>query len=234
MRVFPAIIQDIRFQFRHGFYYAYLIISTLYVLLLQVIPLEARKTLATILIFTDPAILGFFFIGGIVLLEKGQRILENLFVTPLKIREYFMAKIASLTFLASLVSLVIVIFSFGFSFNLLPLLLGVILGSVFYVLLGFALAARVKSINGFLLSTPLMSIWSFLPFLSFLNLYDNFLFYLLPGKGILILLEAAFSQSSIWLILYAILLMLCWIVFAYLWAKSWFYKYIILKIGGKK
>lgn len=234
MRVFSAIIQDIRFQFRHGFYYAYLIICTFYVLLLQVIPLEARKTLVIILIFTDPAILGFFFIGGIVLLEKGQRILENLFVTPLKIREYFMAKITSLTFLASLVSLVIVIFSFGLSFSLLPLLLGVILGSIFFVLMGFALAARAKSINGFLLSTPLISIWAFLPFLSFLNLYDNFLFYLLPGKGILILLEAAFSRSSIWLIVYAILLMLCWIVFAYLWAKSWFYKYIILKIGGKK
>lgn len=234
MRVLPAIIQDVKFQFRHGFYYAYLIICAVYIFFLRAVSVDAREFLAIFLIFSDPAILGFVFIGGIVLLEKDQKVLESLFVTPLQIREYFIAKITSLTILVVLVSLLIISFSFGAKFNLIPLLLGVILGSIFFILLGFALAARVKSVNGFILSTPLMLIWSSLPLLNFFNICDHYLFYLLPGKGILILLEAVFSNTSILWLIYAVFLLLGWIVIAYLWAKDWFYQYIILKIGGSK
>lgn len=234
MRVLTTIKQDLQFQFRHGFYYAYLLICTLYIIFLRMVPLDARALITRVLIFSDPAILGFFFIGGIVLLEKGQNILENLFVTPLRIREYFIAKTISLTILAVIASLLIIIVTLGLSFNPFPLLLGIILGSIFFILLGIVLASRVKTVNGYLLSSPLLLTGYFLPLLKLLNIYDHPLFYLSPGKGVLILLDAAFVSYPIWQLVYAVLQLTIWIVIAYLWAHNWFYKYIILKIGGSK
>jgi len=102
MRLTAALTYDIRLQFRHYFYYAYLIVSIIYVIILRAVPLDFRQTAAVLVIFTDPSTLGFFFLGGIILLERGQKTLEGLFVTPLRVFEYMLSKILSLTLLALL------------------------------------------------------------------------------------------------------------------------------------
>ena len=121
MRAAAALKYDILFQLRHGFHYAYLFISAVYILILRTLPAEAKSLLLPVIVLTDPTVLGLFFIGGIVLLEKGQRTLESLFVTPLRILEYIGAKTVSLTVMALAVSFIISFLAAGFSFN--PVLL---------------------------------------------------------------------------------------------------------------
>lgn len=228
MRLAAAVLYDIRLQFRHNFYYAYLIVSIIYIVILQAIPADIRQTAAILVVFTDPSTLGFFFLGGIILLEKGQKTLEGLFVTPLRVFEYMLAKIVSLTLLAILSSFFIAVCSMGFRFNPLVFLLGVLLTSVFFILIGFTLAAFSKSVNHYLVLSPLYVIVFFLPVLQFLKVLKTPLFYLLPTTASLTLLEQSFTSISWPAFFLSIINLSVWILIAFLWAYRWFNKYVVL------
>lgn len=234
MRLAAAVRYDIRLQFRHYFYYAYLIVSVIYIIILRAIPVDIRKTAAILIIFTDPSTLGFFFLGGIILLERGQKTLEGLFVTPLRVFEYILSKITSLTFLAILSSLFIAVFSLGFSFNPFTFLLGVLLTSVFFILVGFTLASFSKSVNHYLILSPLYMIVFFLPVLQYLKILKTPLFYILPTTASLTLLEQSFTSISWGDFLLSIAGLLVWIFIAFLWAYRWFNKYVVLHTGESK
>lgn len=232
MRLWSALKYDIKFQIRHGFYYAYTLVSLLYIIMLRLLPISIREYTATLVLFSDPSVLGFFFIGGIVLLEKGQNIFESLFVTPIRAWEYLASKLISLTLLSVISSLVIAVFSFGISFNPFPMILGVILSSVFFTLIGFTLAFLSKTLNHYI-SLSLIYVPIFiLPVIGFLGIFDTTIFNLLPAKPGLILIQGAFKGLEIGNYIYYIIVLVVWIIIAGLWVNDWFYKYVILRIGG--
>ncbi|MEA4823599.1 MAG: hypothetical protein VB111_05720 [Clostridiaceae bacterium] len=70
MRLVHLTAGDIRFQWKYGFYILYAIFTAFYLLVLAAVPNSIRRTVATVLIFTDPAAMGLFFMGAIILLEK--------------------------------------------------------------------------------------------------------------------------------------------------------------------
>lgn len=230
MKILSALRYDVLFQFRHGFYYAYALISVLYILLLRFIPVAIRERAAVLVIFSDPVMLGVFFVGGIILLEKEQRVLASIFITPFRLDEYIITRVISLTIIAELVSFSIIYFVFGNIAGPFNLFIGVGLSSVFFTLLGLALAARVDSINGYILRVPLVFIPLFLPILEYLNLFKTPLFYIIPSQGSLILIRAGFNDIPFFEWFYAIILLLSWIVIAYFLARKSFYKNIILQI----
>lgn len=232
MRILQAIKYDIKFQFRHGFYYAYLLLTVLYIALFRVLPQDMAKYIATLIIFSDPAVMGFFFIGGIVLLEKGQNIYQSLFVTPLRMQEYLISKAASLTVLACATSIAIVLLAFGRIHNPALFLTGVILTSVLFTLIGITLVVRCKSLNQYIILSPVYTLVFILPMLEYLGLTKSWLFNLLPAKPALLLIRSGFYEVAALDAVYAIGLMVIWCVIGYVWAKDWFYKYIILKAGG--
>ena len=51
MRILSAIKADILFQFRHGFYYAYLFVTGFYVLALLSLKGNLKETITTLLLF---------------------------------------------------------------------------------------------------------------------------------------------------------------------------------------
>lgn len=223
---------DIRFQFRHGFYYAYLFVSAVYILFLWFIPPELKQPLAVIMVFSDPGVMGFFFVGGILLLERGQGVLDNLFITPLEPWEFIFSKCISLAFLALSTSLAILLFTFGFAFNPLPLALGVVLTSFISTLAGLALAAKASSLNGYLISSPLFQVPFTLPLIDYVGLLPSSLFYLLPGKASLVLIDASFGGRSGGELALAALSLAAWTGATYFWARRIFYRHLILKSGG--
>jgi len=233
MRTLSAVHYDIKFQIRHGFYYAYALVSLLYIVFIRVMPADAREYLSIIVLLTDPTVLGFFFIGGIVLLEKDQNIFASLFITPLSLKEYVAAKLASLTMLSLLSSSVIATFAAPGSFNPLLLAVSVVSSSVFFTLAGLALAARVKKINGYIIASPFFLTPFILPLLEFMKLFSSPLFSLLPGYSSVKLLSGAYYGITPVEALYSITLIIIWDVLAYVWACSWFRKYIVAGIGGE-
>ena len=80
MKFFNALKNDIRFQIKYGFYFLYAFFSLIYMAVLWIMPSEYKNMTASLIILTDPAMLGIFFIGGIWLLEKREglhRFLEH-------------------------------------------------------------------------------------------------------------------------------------------------------------
>ena len=232
MRISTALRYDVLFQFRHGFYYAYLVISIFYIIALYLLPDSLRGQITVYVLFSDIAMIGFFFVGAIVLLEKGQNILQNIFATPLRLWEYFCAKTASLTLLALISALLIVFIVHGLIPNLFLFILGLVLSAAFYTLFGMIVVANSRSVNdyfgkalglGILLSAPLMN---------YLGIFKSPFFYLLPSQATLIVLDLPFFDHAAWQIIYAFVCLLAWSGIASWIAYQRFYKFIILKSGA--
>lgn len=166
MRLAKLILGDIRFQFKYGFCFTYAVFSALYVFLIFIFPEAWREKSASIMIYSDPAAMGLFFMGAIVLLEKSQRVLNALAVSPVKVSEYIAAKVLSLMFISVLVSLILA-FTAGLK-NIWLVLISTALTSVIFTLLGLIAAAKVNSLNQYAIVTALIEIICFVPPIIFL------------------------------------------------------------------
>ncbi len=161
MRVIKLILGDIRFQFKYGFYGIYAVFCGLYVFLLFVLPEAWREKTTSILIYSDPAAMGLFFMGAIVLLEKSQRVLNALAVSPVKVCEYITAKIVSLMCISVLAALVLA-FAADLK-NIRVILITTALTSAVFTLLGLIAAVKINSLNQYLIVTIPLEIVCFLP-----------------------------------------------------------------------
>lgn len=222
-RLINAVAYDVLFQFRHGFYFAYTFVTLFYVVLLKLLPAEVTGKVLPFVLFTDISVLGFFFIGGILLLEKGQNTLSALFVTPLRVHEYLLAKYISLSIIATIATLALYLITGG-TLSFLPGLLGIVWLNMFiYTLLGIALVSMVKSVNDyFVLGVP-VGVILFIPLLSYFDIWKWAPLYLLPTEPTLGLLAGDFSFG-------ALVIMIFWAGIAW-WIG---YRTFIRKIVGRR
>ncbi len=218
-RVWLALKQDVRFQYRHGFYLAYLFVTLFYVVLLSFLPESSKPMMATMVILSDPSFLGYFFIGGIILLEKEQGIIESLMVTPLRLRDYLLAKAFSLPFLSVMTVLAIDMAVFGLLRLSAWFLLGIWWTSVFFTLFGLGVAIRCRTLGGyFLVSSPAAMVF-LPPVLEYLKIRDMPLDFLFPTGASLRLIETPFRPLEFDEGLVQLGILTGWSVLAYVWAK---------------
>jgi fluoroquinolone transport system permease protein len=225
-------LYDMKLQIRHGFYYAYMLIAAAYIVLLRSLPLDIRETVGTVITFSDPSVLGFFFIGGLVLLEKGQNIYDNLFVTPYKPEEYILSKTLSLTLLSVVTSCIIHLSAFGLHPDLFLFLLGVTMTSVFFTLLGLGLAVRCQTLNGFFLMSTVYTFVFVIPLVEVVGVWTTPLFYFIPAKASLMMIQSPFNPLGTGQMIYAIGTLTAWIGIAWMWTRVSFRKFITLQMGG--
>lgn len=152
MRIKALLIGDIRFQFKYGFYFLYLILTILYISLLYALPATWREQAAVLMIFSDPAAMGLYFMGAIVLFEKGQRVLDSLAISPVKPMEYIVSKLISIALISTAVGLLIG-FGGGIVLNPFFFVLGVFLGSCMFSTVGLMIAADTATLNQFIVAT---------------------------------------------------------------------------------
>jgi fluoroquinolone transport system permease protein len=152
MRIWSLLRGDIRFQFKYGFYFLYLVFSILYISLIFSFPQAWREKAVVLLIFTDPAAMGLYFMGAIVLFEKSERVLDSVAVSPVKPYEYMLSKLFSIGVIS-----VIVGFAIGFFSNTVGItihfMLGIFLCSCLFSAVGLMKAVKSVSLNDFILST---------------------------------------------------------------------------------
>jgi len=230
-RILSAVKFDMKFQFRHGFYYVYLLFTVLYIIVLRLVPEGIRLPVASIIILSDPGILGFFMIGAIVMLERGQNLYSGLFSTPLRTSEYLAAKTISLGIISLASSLVIALVGLGQYLNLLLIVPGIFLTAMFFTLVGFAPALRFKSLPVFLLLSPAYIIIFYAPILLYFGIVDSVLFYLLPTTGALMLIDGSLTGLSTGLVFYSIGIIIVWLLGAWQLAERVLYRHIIQ--GGR-
>lgn len=185
MRLLKLIQGDIRFQFKYGFYFIYALFSVLYILLLYVVPEQWKGVVGNILIYSDPAALGLFFIGAIMLFERSERVLNALVVSPVTVHEYMLSKIISLEVISILVSLFLGVFAR--SENLVLMITSVILASAIFTLLGLMIATKVNSLNQNLMITSALEIFCFVPPIAILFYPLDFLYWYPLNHSMLLL-----------------------------------------------
>ncbi|MCP2261292.1 hypothetical protein LX15_005013 [Streptoalloteichus tenebrarius] len=128
--------------------------------------------------------------------EKGERTLFALVATPPRFAEYRTSKIVTLTGLTLVATLVVVVPHHGLGARPLSLLLGVVLTAGVMSLLGFVTAAPFPSISDWLIpSTVVIGVMN-LPLLDHSGLWRSPLCLVIPTKGSMVLLGAAFDTAS--------------------------------------
>ena len=161
MRLKNLILGDIKFQFKYGFYFLYLFLSIIYICIINVFPTFMREKIAIIMIYSDPAAMGLFFMGAIVLLEKSQKVLNAMVVSPVKISEYILSKTVALIAISTVIALILGVVS-G-SNHLLGIAVGTALTSAIFTMLGIIAATKISNLNQFLIVIMPIEIVCFVP-----------------------------------------------------------------------
>lgn len=231
-RLAAAIGCDVRLQWRNGFYGAVAFLLAGFLLVVgQLPPFDAASVLPPLLL-GNLMVATFYFMGGLLLLEKGEGILESLVVTPLAAGEYLLAKVLTLTALSVAESFAITLFAHGPDFGWPALFAGVTLAAALYCLLGFLVVIRYDSINEYLFPTILYTAFFVLPILDYAGLWGGGWMYLHPFQPSLLLMDGAFRGTGSWLWLYGISYSLLWIGLSFAWSVRVFRRFVVAQAGA--
>ena len=210
MRLGRLIRGDLHFQWKYGFYFIYFILTLLYVCAIAALPEHWKNNIAAIMIYSDPAAMGLFFMGAIVLLEKSQKVLNAMVVSPVKVSEYILSKTVALIAISTVIALILGLVS-G-SNHLLGIAVGTALTSAIFTMLGIIAATRISNLNQFLIVIMPIEIVCFVPPIVglFVKLPDIFRFFpftacmnLITGKNSLLSFDMVLVIATL-IILYIV------------------------------
>lgn len=225
---------DIIRQYRNGFYLVSACVVALMALALRQIDGVDWSIWWPPLLLENLVINAFYFMAGIVLLEKSEGVLEAQIVTPLRDHEYLLAKVVSLFVLSAIESLVLILIVSGPAFDWFWMLLGIAGFVALYALYGFFVVARYDSITEFLMPSALWTLGFSLPLLSYFDLWQHWSLYLHPLQAPLLLIQAAYTPLPVWQMVYAILYTALWVGIGAIAGQRAFYRFVITKEGVRK
>jgi fluoroquinolone transport system permease protein len=209
----------------------YGLVTLIYIILLYSIPITDKRPLLVFLLLTDPAMLGFLFIAALIYFEKTERVLEAISVSPIPFSHYLWSKVLSLTFISMYTCAFITLIVYGIDLNWIAFLSGIVLTSIFFVLIGFAMATYFRSFNEFMFSALGITVFAMLPMLNYMGITETWIFYPIPLQSAIWLLDGAFHEIAP-INLFANITYLCVCIFgAYKWTVYAFDKNIIKGAG---
>lgn len=199
MRILHALHADIRFQFKQGFYLVYVAIVVMYLIILHYLPASITGIVLPLVVFSDPSVLGMFFIGGIIMLEKGQGLLQVFTITPLRTTEYLISKVLSLALVSMLATVALTVFSSCTRVNWVLVLLTTVLTSGIFTLCGVLISAGCRNVNQYLIkSIPYMLLFV-LPCFSLVWFPTPGWFSVFPAVTALQLMLGAYANNISWI-----------------------------------
>ena len=232
-RLVATLACDVRLQYRNGFYWAVAFLLAILLVVISQVPSLDWAPLLPPLVLGNLSMATFFFMAGLILLEKEEGTLEAQIVTPLTVGDYLTSKLVTLTGLSIVEHLFIVLIAVGFDFSPLPLVVGVVLASALYCLAGFVAVVRYDSINELLFPSIVWMTLFALPILHYAGLWTTGLIYLHPFQAPLVILKGAFFPLQAWEWLYGLGYSAFWIWLAFLWSRSAFQRFVIAAAGAR-
>lgn len=226
-RLLATIQCDIQLQARHGFYYASAFFILLWSLLLTALPSDGLARMLPAIIINHLIVNTFFFMGGLVLLEKGEGTLLVQAITPLRSREYLISKVATLAGLALVENVALVLLGYGSEFNGLWLTVGIGGTAVLFCLAGFLVVIRYASVNEYMFPSFLYLLLLNLPLLPYAGVGERWMFFWHPIQAPLILMQAAFTETAVWQILFAAVYTLLWTGLLLRTSQQAFHKFVV-------
>lgn len=190
-RLAAAMRSDLRVQARYGIWAATTVTVVGWVLLLRLLPPGARGVAVPAAVFAQLGVVGFSFLGALVLFERAEAALSALVASPLRAGEYLAAKVASLTLLA-LAATTGVVAAAGVAASPLPLLAGAGLLSAVAVLAAFTSVAPFTALSRWLFPSAPVVLLLGAPLVAYLGV-DGAALWVLPTYGPFVLVDGAFS-----------------------------------------
>lgn len=235
-RLAATFLCDVRLQYRNGFYYAAAVVTALAGLLLARLAAGTQDGLVAWLlpavIVNNLLINTFYFVGGLVLLEKGEGTLEAQVVSPLRASEYLGAKVGTLLLLSLVENVSLAWLVAGPDLSLPALVAAISLAAGFYTLAGFAIVARYESLNEYLLPSFLFISLLALPLLPYFGIgtapWIQRAAYLHPLQPVLLLLQGGFGPLATGESAYVLLAGSLWLGVA-AWAAHQAYERFIVR-----
>ncbi|TVQ28040.1 MAG: hypothetical protein EA383_01435, partial [Spirochaetaceae bacterium] len=94
---------EVSVQYRAGLYAAYGAMTAFFFAVLALVPQAYRQETFALIVLLDPSFMGFFFAGGLVLLERDQGVLSIILTSRSGFAAYWRAKAFAILALAILV-----------------------------------------------------------------------------------------------------------------------------------
>jgi fluoroquinolone transport system permease protein len=224
---------DLRLQSRNGFYWAVAFLLAAWAVVITQLPEFDWGPFLPPLLLGNLVMATFFFMGGLVLLEKGEGTLEAQIVTPLTSGEYLTSKVVTLTALSIAESVTIVMLAYGTALRWVPLIVGIALASALYCLFGFVVVARYDSINEYLFPSMIYTTLFYLPILDYAGIWRSSLVYLHPFQAPLTVLEGTFFPIATWKWVYGVLYSALWIGLVFVWSRRVFRQFVVARAGAR-
>lgn len=221
-RIVSALRFDVVLQARQGFYAATAAIVVLVGGLLVSIPAELRTDSALWVPFwivVNLPMTTFFFMCGLMLLERDEGTLMALAVAPVSAHAYLGVRVMTLVPLAIVETLVVAWLGFELGQPLILAgaagLLGTLLTS-----LGAVVSARYESMNELILPGSVLVTFLLLPLFAHVGLMSHAPFLLHPVEPSLILLRAAYGGGTAVEIAYGIVAGVAWCAITWRWGSA--------------
>ncbi|ORB58255.1 ABC transporter permease [Mycobacterium persicum] len=233
-RLAQALRLEVTLQTRQRFLHAAIFSGLIWLAVLLPMSEHLRAVAEPYVLAGDITIIGFFFIAGTVFFEKQERTLSAVVASPLRFSEYLAAKLIVLLMISLGVAVVVATIVHGFSYHPAPMIVGVGLGTLLMLLVGFVSSLPFASISDwFLVATIPLAVMN-LPVLYYSGVWPNPVLYLLPTQGPLLLLGAAFDQLRLapWQIGYAVVYPAACVAALYWAADAMFGRYVVATAGG--
>ncbi|MED5812688.1 fluoroquinolone transporter permease [Mycolicibacterium sp. 050232] len=233
-RLIAAARLELVVQYRQKFLHAGIFSGLIWLAVLLPMPHNLRPVAEPYVLVGDIAIIGFFFIGGSVFFEKQERTLGAVISTPLRFWEYLTAKLCVLLAISLFVAIVVSTIADGFDYHPMLLVLGVVLGTLLMLIVGFITSLPFASVTDwFLAATIPLAIMLVPPLIFYSGLWPHPVLYIVPTQGPLLLLGAAFDQVSLsnWQLLYAVLYPVLSLVVLWRAAHLLFGRYVVERSG---
>jgi fluoroquinolone transport system permease protein len=217
-RLAATIAADVRLQFRNGFYFATAFVVVFSVLLLRWLPADAAMLMLPVVMLGNVLTNSFYFMSGLLLMERGEGTFVVQSITPLRDDEYLLSKTVTLTALSLIESLTIAAAVFGAGTWLVTMAAGVFLAAVLFCLVAVAVVVRYDSINEFLMPSVPVTCFLLLPVLGVLGVGPTAWYSLHPLRGALLLMQLDAPHTAAWLA-YGVGYPLIWFGPAYYWSR---------------
>lgn len=217
-----ALRWDVVVQARNGFYWATIFVVLVVGGLLLAVPADARADTGVwvpALVAINLVITTFFFAAGLLLLERDQGTVVALAVSPLTPAAYLAARVMSLTALATIETIALVVIAFDNVPSWPLLLAGISAVGVVYTGIGTALASRYTSINELLVPASSIVGLLLLPLLPHFGLVSHVLFLVHPIEPALTLVRAAYRETDGASMAFGVLGSAAWAALGFLWGQ---------------
>lgn len=143
---------DVRLQYRYGIYAAYAFVVGFYIVALTLGRGVLPGWAIGVIVYTDPAAVGFFFLGALMMLERSEGVRTALAVSPMTALHYLAGKATTLSGVG-LVACVILLAVHQAAPNPGVLLVAVLLTSLCFIGIGVPIALRFRTVNGYLVGS---------------------------------------------------------------------------------